>query len=149
LEEDLVVKLAAGKVGRQGGIFILMDSDKERPVILAQELLKRAQAARSDIPLAVVVAKCEYEAWFLAAATSLRGKRGFSPDLTPPPKPEGVRDAKGWLQRNMSRGRKYSETLDQAALTQLFALQAAQSARSFRKCHKEITNLLVRLRDEL
>ncbi len=54
--------------------------------------------------------------------------------------------AKGWLSRHMAAGH-YSEPRDQAALTQLFDMQAAQTARSFRKCYKEITALLALLRD--
>lgn len=144
---EKAVELAAESAGKQGGIFIIMDSDEDCPMHLGQQLLARARAARSDMPIAAVIAKWEYEAWFLAAATSLRGKRGLSADLQPPLEPESVQDAKGWLSRHMPAG-NYSETRDQAALTQLFDMQVAQTARSFRKCYKEITALLTLLRDK-
>jgi len=143
---EKAVDLAAESVGKQGDIFIIMDSDEDCPARLGRQVLARAQIARGDIPVATVIAKWEYEAWFLAAAMSLRGRRGLSSDLQPPPEPENVQDAKGWLSRHMAAGH-YSEPRDQAALTQLFDMQAAQTARSFRKCYKEITALLALLRD--
>ncbi len=97
------------------------------------------------LPISVVLAQCEYEAWFLAGAASLRGKRGLKPDIEPPPNPEGVRGAKEWLSARMV-GKTYGEMTDQAPLTQLFDIpQALASARSFRKCYKEIERLLVTL----
>jgi len=144
---EVTVELAAEDVGKQGGIFIIMDSDGDCPVSLAREMLGRAQAARSDVPISVVIAKWEYESWFLAAALSLRGRRRLSLDLEPPGEPENVQDAKGWLSRHMTSG-GYSATRDQAALTHVFDLEAARSVRSFRKCHKEITDLLTRLGDQ-
>jgi len=82
---------------------------------------------------------------FLAAAASLRGKRGLKSDLEPPPNPEGIRGAKEWLSTRMV-GKTYGETTDQAPLTQLFDIpQALASARSFRTCYKEIESLLVTL----
>jgi hypothetical protein len=96
-----------------------------------------------DVPSAVVLAHREYEAWFLAAAESLRGQRGLPADLAPPADPEAVRDAKGWLRSHMPRNRKYSETADQAALTELFDLDLAQSrSASFATCYQEIERLL-------
>jgi hypothetical protein len=47
--------------------------------------------------ISVIMAKLEYEAWFLAAAESLRGKRGLPSDLKITADPEYICDAKGWL----------------------------------------------------
>ena len=84
----------------------------------------------SDRPIGVVLAKTEFEAWFIAAAESLRGKRRLRDDLSPPSDPEAIRNAKGWLGQRMVGKSKYSEVLDQPALTELFDLTAAQ-ARAF------------------
>src|SRR2546421_11414496 len=111
------------KARETGGVFILVDSDDDCPKQIAPPLLQRAQIARSDVPIAVVLAKFEFEAWFLAAAESIAGRRGLQAALRPPPDPEAIRDAKGWLQRHMQpRNRKYSATTDQPALTALFDL---------------------------
>jgi len=96
---------------------------------------------RDDVTVSVVLAKCEFEAWFLAAAESLRGERGLGHDLVSPGDPEGIRGAKEWLRGRMT-GATYSETLDQPALTARFDLDAARRADSFDKCFREIRRLL-------
>jgi len=105
----------------------------------------RAQQARGDIPVAVVLAKKEYEAWFLAAAVSLRGERQLSLKMTPPPDPESIRDAKGWLRSQLPPNRRYREVTDQPALTALFDMQQARTAASFDKCYREIVRLITAL----
>ena len=138
------VEFAARRVGRSGGIFILMDCDNPGgcPKNDAPAWLHRAQRVRSDMEISLVLANREYEAWFLAAAESLRGYCGFPSDLTAPPNPEDVRGAKEWLRRHMPRIRKYSETVDQPALTRVFDIEAARRADSFDKCYREIVRLL-------
>lgn len=120
---------------------MLLDADKDCPVELAMELLDRAQRQRPDRSIRVVVARSEFEAWFLASAHSLAGQRGLAQDLAPPPEPEAVRDAKGWLSDRTPRGRSYKPTVDQAALAQVFDLGQAQGARSFRKFIKDVLEL--------
>ena len=147
-ELERAVELAARKVGGQGGVLILIDSDDDCPAELGPELLARARQARSDIPIGVVLAKMEYEAWFLAAAESLRGKRGLVDGLTSPEDPEAIRGAKKWLSQHMTRGRTYRATLDQPALSAVFDLDAArQRAPSFDKCCREIADLFNALRE--
>jgi hypothetical protein len=124
-------------------ILVLFDADDEDPAVLAPDILQRLQARCRDIPSAVVMARREYEAWFLAAAESLRGHRGLPDDLTPPPDPERIRDAKGWLRGHMPGNRKYTETTDQPALTDRFDLDLARSrSHSFDDCFREIERLL-------
>ena len=65
------VELAARNIKSQGGIFIILDSDDDCPAQLGPELLRRALQARGDLPIAVALAKHEFESWFLAAAESL------------------------------------------------------------------------------
>jgi hypothetical protein len=83
-------------------------------------LLKRAIITRGDLPIAVILAKMEFEAWFLAAAESLRGQCGLPDNLEPPPDPEAIRGTKEWLSNRMLPGRSYVETTDQPAFTEIF-----------------------------
>jgi hypothetical protein len=145
-ELERAVEFSARQVGGQGAILILIDSDIECPKTLAPELLARAVRQRSDVPIGLVLAKHEYEAWFLAAATSLACKRGLHADLEAPPDPEAIRGAKEWLRDRMEKGRKYSETLDQPALTQVFDMNVARgSSNSFDKCYREIVRLFTEI----
>ena len=146
-ELEREVELTARKINRQGAIFIILDSDGDCPAELGPALLHRASQAHSDLPIAVVIAKNEFEAWFLAAAESLRGRRGLKNDIHPPNDPEAVRDAKGWLDRQMENNESYSETTDQPALAALFDIEQARQADSFDKCYREIVRLLGELQD--
>ena len=143
-ELERTVKLAARKLdaGEQGGILILLDADDDCPRELAAEVLCRAQAARRDRVIRVVLAKREYEAWFLAAAHSIAGRRQIDVSIAPPTEPESIRGAKEWLGKHMPRERPYSPTTDQAALTTVFDLEAARSAPSFDKLWRDVVSLL-------
>ena len=89
-----------------------------------------------------MLAKTEYEAWFLAAADSISGARGIAPSITPPDDPETIRDAKGWISRHMPPGQSYRPTLDQAALSAVFDLDSARNAPSFDKLWRDVASLL-------
>lgn len=141
-ELERSVELAARKTGGHGAVLVLLDAEDDCPAELAPRLLSRAMAVRGDLPIAVVLAKREFEAWFLAAAESLRGARGLPPDLAPPPDAEMVRGAKERLSRLMPRGSRYREVLDQPALAAVFDLTVARTARSFDKCFREVEKLL-------
>ena len=144
-ELERAVEFVARQIGGQGAIFIILDSDGACPAELGPALLRRASQVRSDLPIAVVIAKNEFEAWFLAAAESLRGRRGLKNDIHAPNDPEGVRDAKGWLDRRMKNNESYSETRDQPALAALFDIEQARQADSFDKCYRDIVRLLEEL----
>lgn len=145
-ELERTVELAANKLSGQGGILILLDCDDGCPADDGPKLLKRAVATRGDLPISVVLAKREFETWFLAAAESLRGRRGLSDDLTAPLDPEAVRGAKEWLADRMLPNQSYSATTDQPAFAALFDLETARRADSFDKCYREIVQLLNKLR---
>lgn len=129
--------LAASKCGEQGWILVVLDADDDCPVTLAETVRQGAARYVSHRRLSVVVAKREYEAWFIAASRSLDGCRGFRCPNSGLVDAETPRDAKGWLRRNMA-GFTYSEVLDQPAFTAHFDLQQAfDNSRSFRKLCKE------------
>ena len=130
-------------VGPSGGILVILDADDDCPAQLAPELLSRAKAARPDLRVSVILAKREFEAWFLASAQSLAGRHGFQADMTAPDDPEGVRGAKEWLSRHRPKGHPYKETVDQAALASAFDIrQARKHSPSFDKFCREIEALL-------
>lgn len=141
-ELERKVELAARKIKGYGGILIILDSDDECPAQLGPKLLHRASQIRRNLPIAVVLAKQEFEAWFLAAAESLRGQRGLKNNIHPPTNPETIRNAKRWLSNRMENNKKYRETLDQPELVKLFDIEQARQADSFDKCYRDIVRLL-------
>ncbi len=141
-ELERATELAARQTGTRGCILILLDADDACPAELGPELLARAVATRPDRDIRVVIAKSEYEAWFLAAAHSIVGHRGIRPLSDRPPDPESIRDAKGWLTAHLPSGQSYRETLDQPALSEIFDLDAARKAPSFDKLWRDVSWLL-------
>jgi Domain of unknown function (DUF4276) len=141
-ELEKAVGTQANRVDGGGGVLVLVDADDDCPATFGPALLARAQATRRDRMVAVVLAKHEFEAWFLASAASLAGHRGLPATLQPPPDAEAVRGAKEWLNRARS-GRPYKETSDQAALAALFDMAVARkNAPSFDKLWRETERLL-------
>jgi hypothetical protein len=118
-------------------ILVLVDADEDLPCELGPGLLKEALERRSDVDLCCVVANVEYETWFVAAADSL----GEYLDLTEteiPRDPEGQRAGKAWVQKRF-RGGKYSETVDQPAMTMRMDLALCRSrSPSFDKLCREL-----------
>jgi len=90
-----------------------------------------------NTPCTIIIAKHEYESWFLGCIESLRGKRSINTDATFNEDPENISGAKGRLEEMMNRS--YQETTDQAALTaQMNFENCYQNCRSFRKLAKDI-----------
>lgn len=137
------VDLAARQLGGSGAVLVLLDEDDDCAATLGPQLNERARSHFPHVPLAVVVAVKEFEAWFLAAADSLAGRRGLPDDLRAPDEPERIRDAKGWLQARRIDGLAYAPTVDQPALAASFDLATARTrARSFDKLWREVARLM-------
>jgi hypothetical protein len=139
------VSAAAIRVTGLGGILVLIDADDDCPAEYGPHLLARATKTRPDKKISVVLAKHEFEAWFLAAAPSIAGKHGFPEELASPQDPENPRGCKEWLSRarTSTGGRPYRETVDQALLASTFDMSMARSnSPSFDKFYREITRLL-------
>ena len=129
--------LAAAKCGESGWILIVLDADDDCPAELGKRIHERAQQYVSHRRLSVVLANREFEAWFIAAARSLNGIRGFSSPPSEAVQAEEPRNAKGWIRERMQGG-TYSETRDQPAFAAHIDLQQAfDNSRSFRKLCKE------------
>jgi hypothetical protein len=137
------ITLAAAKARQQsrGHVLILLDCEDDCPAELGPRLLAEAVQVAADIPAVVALAYREYETWFLAAATSLSQIEGLPVALVPPPNPEGIRDAKGWLGRQMPHG--YDPISHQLPLTAAFDLSAARSIASFDRLYKKLASWLV------
>jgi hypothetical protein len=137
------IEFVARKLGGKGGILVLFDADDDCPASLGPVMQQWAQAERPDIPIAVVLAMREFEAWFLATAESLRGHRNLPDTIEDHPAPETVRDAKGWLTGQMPRPKSYSPSVDQAPLARIFNIERARSrCDSFSKLYREVSRLL-------
>lgn len=128
---------------KANAILILLDSDKECPIDIASHLHDRIFKLNLHIPVAIVCAKCEYEAWFLANLDALiqNGllKSDASYDTT---KIEEKRDVKGWLSANMPSG-KYKEVTDQLKMTRYIEFERTHElSRSFRRLMHAIEELV-------
>ena len=124
-------------------VLILFDGDDDCPKEVAPMIQNWAVAEAGSVPCAVVMARREYEAWFLATLESLRGKCGIRPDASSHQDPEGPRGAKEVLEGYLFPGRTYSETADQVRLTAAFDMgQAFARCRSFRKMTKAFGELV-------
>lgn len=135
--------LAAAKA-RGGTVIVLLDADDDCPVTLAKDVGARARPLVHGAALSVVVPNREYEAWFIAAAESLAGRRGLRTDITAPTEPDEIRNAKGWVSERISGGR-YHEVSDQPAFTAVFDIELSCSrSRSFRKVVKTVEAALER-----
>jgi len=136
----------ANREAPTAAILVLLDADNACPEDLGTTLREWGAAAIPHVALEVLLAKMEFEAWFLASLESLRGVNGVKGDAERPPAPEEIRDAKGWLERQMNAGCTYAPPQSQPAFTRAFSLEEAQEhSPSFKKLIKK----LARLRDAL
>ena len=137
------VRVQAARVGDRGGVLVLRDGDDDDitcPVSLAAMLAPSPGLV--SVPVEIVIAFHEYEAWFLAAAESLRTHPAVHDDACSPANPEAKRDAKRQLEGMMCES--YKETLHQAKFSALIDLKVASSnSRSLRRMIHAVENLLV------
>ncbi|MCY9784206.1 DUF4276 family protein [Nocardiopsis sp. EMB25] len=127
------IRVQSARVRGHGGVLVLRDGDdkdKECPVELAKEMVPAPGLV--NVPVEIVIARHEYEAWFLAAAESLRTHAAVRDDAEAPEDPEARRDAKGALRAIMNE--PYRETLHQAKFSAVMDLRLAERrSRSFRR----------------
>lgn len=129
--------LAAAKCGERGFILIVLDSDDDCPATKCQWIIDQARQIVPHRRVSAIFANREYEAWFIAAAMSLTGKRGFSCEADELIEAESRRNAKGWIREHMASG-TYDEITDQPAFSASIELRTAhERSRSFRKLCKE------------
>ena len=117
-------------------ILVILDSDgecrnRERGNIgLGPELLLRAIVVAPHVPLAVVIANCEYEAWFLSNFRSFRDRGFFQSHIRfeNESDPESHANCKGVIAEYI--GEKYEETIHQLELTKHLRFSPASIRRS-------------------
>jgi hypothetical protein len=123
-------------------ILVVLDANSDCPAELGPELLERAQQVRPDILAWVVIAKAEFESWFIGSIESLRGERGITTDAVAPERPEEIRGAKEWLSQRMDQ--PYLEVDDQPSMAAQFDLgQARARCPSFDKFMRDIEEMIV------
>ena len=129
-------------------ILIVIDADEEclnrdPSNGLGPKLVSRAKDVAGTIPLGVVVANREYEAWFLASITSIRAA-GLFPNrinVNGNFNPELPRDCKGIIASLM--GCPYEETIHQLKLTErlTFSPKAKYRSPSYGKFQRDLERL--------
>ena len=145
-ELERAIALARRRPEGCDALLVLLDADDDCPKELAPTLLQRARDASAGVPAAVVLAKSEFEAWFLGSLESLRGERGIVSTAIAPAQPETIRGAKERLTAHMAGNRRYMEVDDQPALVAVFDLdQARQCCPSFDKFVRDVDDLLATL----
>ncbi len=139
------VQIAASKPGARA-LLVLFDADADCASSHVPDMLAWAREVVPQVPCGIVMARREYESWFLAAIESLRGQHGISQDAVYQSNPEQVRDAKGAVGGFMPHNVSYAPTVDQPSLSARFDLGAAyRRASSFRKLVKELCRILEEL----
>ena len=120
-----------------GAILVLLDTDGDCPVDLAEGLSQRCEQLGLACPVEIVCAHREYESWFLASMDTIKGQRGISDAAALAQEAEDIHNPKQWLTDQMPPGQAYKETTHQAPLTQHIDLgMAHNNSRSFRRlCH--------------
>jgi len=145
-----------------GGVLLLLDGDIKKvanaPFCAATVGKLLSEAAKesggaSTFSVACVFARQEYESWLIAGIEHLAGKV-LSNGCTIPanislPKgnlEESPRNAKGWLNKNITGG--YKPTRDQATLTQCLDLQVIRERRmrSFQRLEAAVSELVTAIR---
>jgi len=146
-----------------GGVLLLLDGDiKGKEPFCARDKawelsrLAREAGAGSRFSVASVFAVKEYETWLIAGVESLAskplpdGRPGIRAGVVAPSGnlEEGPRDAKGWLNGNMSKG--YKPAKDQKALTEMVDLERIRKRglRSFRRLENALRQLLDAIRSD-
>ena len=116
---------------------MLVDADLDCALDWAKQTCDRCRDVGVAVPIAVVCAVLEYEAWFLASLDSIRGSGRLNQDINFDGDPESFGRVKEWFTLQMPLGRAYKETIDQASFTSMIDISLARgNSRSFRRlCH--------------
>lgn len=122
------VELVRGK-GDAARLLILRDEDDGCPATAGPAAASWIAAHADAFPIAVVLARSEYESLFLASLETIAGRAirdpsnveraGLVADAKFDGDPESKRGAKEWLSAHFPRGKRYKPTLDQAPLTRM------------------------------
>lgn len=129
-------------------ILILMDLDDGCPKEQAGQLAHQIREIHPRLPVSVVLAHREYEAWFLASLPALAGNTLLPAGCSYEGNPEQKRGAKEWLSNRLPPGVIYKETEDQPAWSaQLDIPLTASRSRSFRRLIHAVQEFIQRPAD--
>lgn len=119
------------------GILVLVDADSDCAIDWARRACDRCRDVGVAVPIAVVCAVREYEAWFLASLDSIKGSSRLNREMHFDGDPEALGAVKEWFTQQMPPGHAYKETIDQTSFTSLIDIPLARdNSRSFRRlCH--------------
>ncbi|HMQ14740.1 MAG TPA: DUF4276 family protein [Phycisphaerae bacterium] len=117
-------------------ILVLLDANSDCPAKLAPQFSDLLPSAN----VACVLARVEYETWFVGAADSLGDYLTLDDDDPAPADPEGQGCGKAWVKK---RFRRYSETVDQPRMTaQMDLKKCRERSPSFDKLCRELQRRL-------
>ena len=126
-----------------GAILILIDANGDCPADRGPELLEIARDVRRDMDIFCVLAKVEFETWFVGAAESLTQFIDISGPDDVPDAPEDRGCRKKWIQDRFRSPRRYSETVDQASMTAAMDLNRCRKrCPSFEKLCRDLKSRL-------
>jgi hypothetical protein len=122
-----------------------MDADRQEdcPAELAKHFVNRIRAYGARRSVAIVFARREYEAWFVASLETIAGSSGIPAGTLFDGEVEELANPKRWVGSRFPRTRVYKETEDQAAMSEMidFCL-AAKRSRSFRRFTHAMSDLV-------
>jgi hypothetical protein len=137
---QLAANMLASK--RSGGwrelILILIDADEFCPAEVAPQICASIRNAVGEIDCVCILAKKEYETWFVGAAESLQKFLNLGSEVAIPSAPEESGSGKNWIAERINRA-SYSETVDQPSMTKKMNLnQCRERCPSFDKLCREL-----------
>ena len=130
-------------------LLVLLDADADCPKMLARHFADRVLSIGASFPTAIVLAKCEYEAWFLASLETLTNRvpgkeqSGLLPNSTFTGDIESKPGVKEWLSKQFPPGRSYKHTEHQLLFTQKIDIELAKAnSRSFRRLSHAVEEII-------
>jgi hypothetical protein len=141
-EGELEKKVKHGVRDRDNvaAVLVILDADHDCPAELGPGLLRRAQS-QTSLPVAVVLAKRELEAWFLGCLDAYRGFHGVPDDAVFRGNPEED-DAKGALKK-LTRPHRYDTVVDQVRFVDKMDMdRCRERCPSFHKLLRDVECLV-------
>ena len=148
------ITFAAGRIDEDYGtldrtmILLLLDADRDCPKELAPTLARTLAEATSLQNISVVLAKVEFETWFVAAASSLSDYLRVELPADDIEDPEGRAFGKAWISERFLGavvGSRYREPIDQPRLTAVMDLGLCRRrCPSFDKLCRELDDAYAR-----
>jgi hypothetical protein len=139
-ELERAVKQGLRTRSNVAGVLVIMDADEDCPAELAPQLLSRARN-QTHLPVSVVLAKREFEAWFMGCLEAYRGFQTIPTDAVAPKNAEDD-DAKGALQK-ITRLDKYRTATDQVKFVERLDFDlCSKRCPSFAKLLRDVEELV-------